>query len=319
MPARADIEMVYQDLSLCDTIDVAGNLFLGREMTRAGFLDQATHAPRRTPHAGRAGDPHPEPIGQGGKASGGQRQSIAIARAASFEPQVLIMDEPTSALAVAEVEAVLALINRVKASGVSVVLITHRLQDLFRVCDRIAVMYEGTKVAERRSAGHRPGGSGPPHRRRGARIDDRLHRAPAGLARGGLPGRATPRCFPSPSSSPPASLFFSVTTDTFLTPGNILNLLRQAAPMLVVAVAMTFVITTGGIDLSVGSLVALVNALAAIALAAGVPWPLVVLGMLVLGGADRPRAGLVRRLPGASPPSSSRWRACRPCAASRST
>ena len=81
--------------------------------------------------------------------SGGQRQSIAIARAAAFEPRVLIMDEPTSALAVAEVEAVLALINRVKASGVSVILITHRLQDLFRVCDRIAVMYEGTKVAER--------------------------------------------------------------------------------------------------------------------------------------------------------------------------
>ncbi len=59
------------------------------------------------------------------------------------------MDEPTSALAVAEVEAVLALINRVKARGVGVVLITHRLQDVFRVCDRIAVMYEGTKVAER--------------------------------------------------------------------------------------------------------------------------------------------------------------------------
>jgi simple sugar transport system ATP-binding protein len=82
--------------------------------------------------------------------SGGQRQSIAIARAVAFNPQVLIMDEPTSALAVAEVEAVLALITRVKALGVSVVLITHRLQDLFRVCDRIAVMYEGTKVAERR-------------------------------------------------------------------------------------------------------------------------------------------------------------------------
>jgi simple sugar transport system ATP-binding protein len=81
--------------------------------------------------------------------SGGQRQAIAIARAASFNPKVLIMDEPTSALAVAEVEAVLNLINRVKAKGVSVILITHRLQDLFRVCDRIAVMYEGTKVAER--------------------------------------------------------------------------------------------------------------------------------------------------------------------------
>jgi simple sugar transport system ATP-binding protein len=83
------------------------------------------------------------------KLSGGQRQAIAIARAASFNPKVLIMDEPTSALAVAEVEAVLNLINRVKAKGVSVILITHRLQDLFRVCDRIAVMYEGTKVAER--------------------------------------------------------------------------------------------------------------------------------------------------------------------------
>jgi simple sugar transport system ATP-binding protein len=81
--------------------------------------------------------------------SGGQRQSIAIARSASFNPRVLILDEPTSALAVAEVEAVLALIRRLKGAGVAVVLITHRLQDLFRVCDRVAVMYEGVKVAER--------------------------------------------------------------------------------------------------------------------------------------------------------------------------
>ena len=81
--------------------------------------------------------------------SGGQRQAIAIARAASFTPRILIMDEPTSALAVAEVEAVLRLINALKSRGVAVLLITHRLQDLFEVCDRIAVMYEGTKVAER--------------------------------------------------------------------------------------------------------------------------------------------------------------------------
>jgi simple sugar transport system permease protein len=79
-------------------------------------------------------------------------------------------------------------------------------------------------------------------------------------------------------------VLFSAATDTFLTLGNILNLVRQAAPMLIVAVAMTFVITTGGIDLSVGSVVALVNALAAIALQAGVPWPLVVAGMLAFGG-----------------------------------
>jgi simple sugar transport system ATP-binding protein len=147
------IEMVYQDLSLCDTIDVAGNLFLGRELVAdpawPGFLAKR----RMREEARRMLDALeiniPNLSATVAQLSGGQRQSIAIARAAAFEPRVLIMDEPTSALAVAEVEAVLALINRVKATGVSVVLITHRLQDLFRVCDRIAVMYEGTKVAER--------------------------------------------------------------------------------------------------------------------------------------------------------------------------
>ena len=150
------IEMVYQDLSLCDTIDVAGNLFLGREPVSGsgwlGVLDKR----RMQAEVRRMLDALeiriPNLSATVAQLSGGQRQSIAIARAAAFEPRVLIMDEPTSALAVAEVEAVLALINRVKARGVSVVLITHRLQDLFRVCDRIAVMYEGTKVAERRIA-----------------------------------------------------------------------------------------------------------------------------------------------------------------------
>jgi simple sugar transport system ATP-binding protein len=144
------IEMVFQDLSLCDHVDVIGNLFLGRELTKGPFLDQ-----RRMLEEGRRMLDAleiriPRLTAKVEKLSGGQRQAIAIARAASFDPKVLIMDEPTSALAVAEVEAVLALINRVKARGVGVVLITHRLQDLFRVCDRIAVMYEGTKVAERR-------------------------------------------------------------------------------------------------------------------------------------------------------------------------
>jgi simple sugar transport system ATP-binding protein len=153
---RLKIEMVYQDLSLCDTIDVAGNLFLGREMIAGtpalGFLAKR-HMEREARRMLDALEINiPKLSTTVAQLSGGQRQSIAIARAVAFEPQVLIMDEPTSALAVAEVEAVLALIQRVKARGVGVVLITHRLQDLFRVCDRIAVMYEGTKVAERRIA-----------------------------------------------------------------------------------------------------------------------------------------------------------------------
>ena len=151
--ARArHIEMVFQDLSLCDHVDVVGNLFLGRELTRGPFLDQARMLAEARRMLEALEIRIPRLSAKVDKLSGGQRQAIAIARAASFEPKVLIMDEPTSALAVAEVEAVLSLINRVKARGVGVVLITHRLQDLFRVCDRIAVMYEGTKVAERKIA-----------------------------------------------------------------------------------------------------------------------------------------------------------------------
>lgn len=150
---RHHIEMAYQDLSLCDTIDVAGNLYLGREPRRhllgIPFID------RRRMHVDAAAALEALEIKvsstrlQVANLSGGQRQSIAIGRAASFEPQVLILDEPTSALAVAEVEAVLRLIKRVAERGVSVILITHRLQDIFRVCDRVMVLYEGTNVAER--------------------------------------------------------------------------------------------------------------------------------------------------------------------------
>lgn len=146
------IEMVYQDLSLCDHIDVAGNLFLGRELTQGLFLDKTKMLDEARAMLDSLEIRIPRLSAKVAQLSGGQRQAIAIARAASFEPKVLIMDEPTSALAVAEVEAVLNLINRVKCRGVSVILITHRLQDLFRVCDRIAVMYEGTKVAERHIA-----------------------------------------------------------------------------------------------------------------------------------------------------------------------
>ena len=145
------IEMVYQDLSLCDHIDVVGNLFLGRELKRGLFLDKARMADEARVMLDSLEIRIPRLGAKVAQLSGGQRQAIAIARAASFLPKVLIMDEPTSALAVAEVEAVLELINRVKKRNVSVILITHRLQDLFRVCDRIAVMYEGTKVAERQT------------------------------------------------------------------------------------------------------------------------------------------------------------------------
>lgn len=152
--ARAQhVEMVYQDLSLCDTVDVAGNLFLGREPRRRvlgiPFLDKARMRADAVAMLTSLGISVPDITVNVENLSGGQRQSIAIGRAASFAPKVLIMDEPTAALAVAEVEAVLELIRTVSARGVSVILITHRLQDLFLVCDRLQVMYEGRAIAER--------------------------------------------------------------------------------------------------------------------------------------------------------------------------
>jgi ribose transport system ATP-binding protein len=150
---RERIEMVYQDLSLCDTIDVSGNVMLGREPKRhilgMPFLDKKTMHARSVEMLAQLGIRIPDPRTKVEYLSGGQRQSIAIGRAASFDPLVLIMDEPTAALAVAEVDAVLELIRTVQSRGVSVILITHRLQDLFHVCDRLVVLYEGRRVAER--------------------------------------------------------------------------------------------------------------------------------------------------------------------------
>ncbi len=150
----AKIKMVYQDLALCDTVDVAGNLLLGREPLRwrlgVPLMDKPAMHARATEMLSSLGIRMPSTRLKVESLSGGQRQSIAIGRAVSFDPLVLIMDEPTAALAVAEVDAVLRLIRTVSARGVSVILITHRLQDLFVVCDRIMVLFEGKNVAERR-------------------------------------------------------------------------------------------------------------------------------------------------------------------------
>ncbi len=210
--------------------------------------------------------------------SGGQRQSIAIGRAASFEPSVLIMDEPTAALAVAEVEAVLDLIRNVSARGVSVILITHRLQDLFLVCDRIQVMYEGRNVAERLIERNQHRGRRQPDRR--PQVCRSFRSQPTWQWSFGMSGATSTRSAQSGKvrrgtwrhamlangSVVSIALFFlvvciifSVATNAFLTSPNLLNILRQSAPLLIVAAAMTFVITTGGIDLSVGSVLALVG------------------------------------------------------------
>ncbi len=146
------IEMIYQDLGLCPKRNVAANLFLGREevLLSLGFLrildwpkmkrDTATileHLHINVKQLDR-------PIE---KLSGGQRQAVAIGRAVSFNPKLVIMDEPTASLALKEVGAVLELIGSLRNRGISVILISHRLQDVFQVADRIAVLRGGEMVA----------------------------------------------------------------------------------------------------------------------------------------------------------------------------
>ncbi len=141
----AGIEMVYQDLALCNDVDVAGNLFLGREIYRP-FSRRLDHQRMHDEAAKDLATLHiriSDTRRLVGNMSGGQRQAIAIARAVTFEPKVLVLDEPTAALAAREVEMTLRLIRDVSARGVSVVLITHRLQDLFEVADRFVVLHEG--------------------------------------------------------------------------------------------------------------------------------------------------------------------------------
>nr|WP_017471524.1 ATP-binding cassette domain-containing protein [Amphibacillus jilinensis] len=145
------IETVFQDLSLCDTLSVANNMFLGREPTKfvGGIIDQKVLHAKSREQLNRLGIDISSTRLAVENMSGGQRQAVAIARAMLFQPKVLILDEPTAALGVKEVDMVLKLIKNVKEKGVSVVLITHRLQDLFEVCDRIMVLNEGKCIDDR--------------------------------------------------------------------------------------------------------------------------------------------------------------------------
>lgn len=148
---KLQIETVFQDLALCDTLDVASNLFLGREPVRFfhRLIDKKKMHALAKEELNRLGIVIPSTYSAVVNLSGGQRQSVAIARAVTYQPKVLIMDEPTAALGVKEVRMVLSLIKKVKETGVSVILITHRLQDLFEVCDRITVLYEGKIIDNR--------------------------------------------------------------------------------------------------------------------------------------------------------------------------
>ena len=143
------IATVYQDLAVCDNLDVVENLFLGQEAVNGGLLDEVTMEKKANDLLAELSVTTIQSVrGEVGAMSGGQRQSVAIARSLLGEPKMVILDEPTAALGVAQTAQVLALIKRLKARGLGVIVISHNLRDVFEVVDRIWVMRLGANGGE---------------------------------------------------------------------------------------------------------------------------------------------------------------------------
>ncbi|HMR32865.1 MAG TPA: ATP-binding cassette domain-containing protein [Geminicoccaceae bacterium] len=153
------IEVVYQDLALCNNLTAAENVFLGRERRRRwGFLDVIDYRAMYERAAELFGELKSEtrPRDLVKMMSGGQRQAVAIARTRLSQAKFVLMDEPTAAISVRQVAEVLDLIRRLRDAGMGLILISHRMPDVFAVCDRIAVLRRGTKVADKAVADTSP-------------------------------------------------------------------------------------------------------------------------------------------------------------------
>lgn len=153
------IEIVYQDLALCDNLSAAANVFLGRELRRGIGPVKILDYPSMYRRAGELfkeikSETRPRDLVK--QMSGGQRQAVAIARTMLSEAKIVLMDEPTAAISVRQVAEVLNLIKHLRDQGIAVILISHRMPDVFTVADRIVVMRRGKKVADKRVADSSP-------------------------------------------------------------------------------------------------------------------------------------------------------------------
>jgi ABC-type sugar transport system ATPase subunit len=142
------IATVYQDLALCDNLDIVQNMMLGHEPLRYGLLDEITMELTAKQTLADLAVTTVRSVRQlVGSLSGGQRQSVAVARAVMAEARLVVMDEPTAALGVSQTELVLSLITRLASRGHGVIVISHNLNDVFEVADRVAVLYLGRLAA----------------------------------------------------------------------------------------------------------------------------------------------------------------------------
>jgi D-xylose transport system ATP-binding protein len=151
--AALGIEIVYQDLALCDNLDIVQNMFLGRERSSGLVLDEDSMEEMAAKTLDSLSVRTVKSIRQQvASLSGGQRQTVAIAKAVLWNSKVVILDEPTAALGVAQTAQVLELVRRLADNGLAVVLISHNMNDVFAVSDRIAALYLGRMAAQVRAS-----------------------------------------------------------------------------------------------------------------------------------------------------------------------
>ena len=265
--AALGIEVVYQDLALCDNLDIVQNMYLGRELIDPfRRLDEATMEERTARRSAGLAVTTIRSIRQNvASLSGGQRQSVAVAKAVMWNSKLVILDEPTAALGVAQTEQVLDLVRRLADQGLAVVFISHNLDDIFEVADRITVLRLGRNVGafaakETDAAAHRLGDH---------------HRNPATGDAG--PRMSVTAVLPKKQSLTAAvknwwsgiragdvgnlpiilalvviAVFFQAKNNHFNDPGNIVNLMVQMAGITTIGFGVVFVLLLGEIDLSVG-------------------------------------------------------------------
>ncbi|WP_127903863.1 ATP-binding cassette domain-containing protein [Solirhodobacter olei] len=285
--AALGIEVVYQDLALCDNLDVVQNMFLGRERIAGGLLDEDAmeHAAAETLAGLQVTTLRSirQPVSS---LSGGQRQSIAVAKAVMWNSKLVILDEPTAALGVAQTRQVLALVRRLADQGLAVVMISHNLNDVFAVADRLAVLRLGRMVAQGpASEFDRPlavelmttgtsdrlgkvAGTGPeappaaPVAEEAEAGASETQAVVAGARADTLSGYARllrSRVLAGESGVLPVVLgviliaaIFQSQNDKFLSPGNLVNLLVQGSVFMLIGMGEVFALLLGEIDLSLG-------------------------------------------------------------------
>lgn len=143
------VEVVYQDLALCDNLDIVENMFLGRELRTRGMLDEARMETMARQALASLSVRTVKSVRQAvSSLSGGQRQTVAIAKSVLWNSKVVLLDEPTAALGVAQTQQVIDLVRRLAQQGLGVVLISHNMNDVFAVADRICALYLGRVAAE---------------------------------------------------------------------------------------------------------------------------------------------------------------------------